>query len=242
MKTRRERRIERIRQRLLRKSLPRLVMTVIVSLTGVSAFLASVMLLWTGVLKMWIRYPAAVVLAYLVFLILLGAWLWLQRRSLDPDGLDVLELIPSDAAHEHNVGEAETPVGAADQSTWINDLPKAVSSEGSSALESMSPDWDDALPILLAIALIVVGLCASLYVIYIAPALLAEILVDGALIAGLYSRVKRIEQRHWLRAAVRRTVLPALGAAVLFGVAGYLLQSAAPDAHTLGEVWEYSRH
>jgi hypothetical protein len=81
------------------------------------------------------------------------------------------------------------------------------------------------------------GLIASLYIVYIAPALLAEILVDGALVAGLYRRVKRLEQRHWLRAAVRQTLLPAVLVALFFTVAGYALQKAVPGAHTIGEVW-----
>jgi len=83
------------------------------------------------------------------------------------------------------------------------------------------------------------GLIASLYIIYIAPALLAEILVDGVLVAGLYRRVKHIEQRHWLRAAVRRTFLPALLCATLFAVAGYAMQKAFPEAHSIGDVWKH---
>ena len=93
----------------------------------------------------------------------------------------------------------------------------------------------------LAIVAIVAGLIASLYVVYIAPVLLAEILVDGVLVAGLYKRVKGIEQRHWLRAAVRRTLLPALLVALFFGVAGYALQSAVPEARKIGDVWREVR-
>jgi uncharacterized membrane-anchored protein len=68
--------------------------------------------------------------------------------------------------------------------------------------------------------------------------LLGEILVDGVLVTGLYRRVKHIEQRHWWRAAVRRTLLPALLVAMLFTVAGYAMQKAVPEAHSIGDVWK----
>jgi len=77
------------------------------------------------------------------------------------------------------------------------------------------------------------------YVVYVAPALLAEILVDGVLVAGLYRELKGVEQRHWLRSAVRKTLLPALIAAALFSLGGYFLQRAAPKARSVGEVWKY---
>jgi hypothetical protein len=83
------------------------------------------------------------------------------------------------------------------------------------------------------------ALVAILYVVYIAPALLAEILVDGILVTGLYRKLKGIEQRYWLRAAVRRTLLPALIAAALFSLTGYALQRAAPKAKSIGEVWKH---
>ena len=90
----------------------------------------------------------------------------------------------------------------------------------------------------MAIAAIAGSLIAILYVVYVAPALLAEILVDGVLLAGLYRKLKGVEQRHWLRAAVRKTILPALIAALLFSLAGYALQKAAPKASSIGEVWK----
>ena len=78
---------------------------------------------------------------------------------------------------------------------------------------------------------------ATFYVIYIAPALLAEILVDGLLIGGLRQRVKNIERKYWLSTAVYQTLLPALLCILLFGIAGGALQAAFPDANSVGEVW-----
>ena len=91
---------------------------------------------------------------------------------------------------------------------------------------------------LIALALaILAGLVVSFYVVWAAPALLAEILVDGLLVAGLYRRVKNAERRHWLRAAVRRTILPVLLTALSFTAAGYAMQRAVPEARSVGEFW-----
>jgi hypothetical protein len=120
----------------------------------------------------------------------------------------------------------------------------ASSSEVSShspALEGLglNLDLEEGCLIVVALIALIGGLVAALYVVYIAPVLLAETLIDGVLLVGLYRRVKRIEQRHWLQAAVRRTLLPALLCAMFFAVAGYAMQKAVPEAHSIGDVWKH---
>ncbi|HEX8118326.1 MAG TPA: hypothetical protein VF521_13705, partial [Pyrinomonadaceae bacterium] len=93
---------------------------------------------------------------------------------------------------------------------------------------------------LLALALVVAGVCASLYVVYAAPLLLAEVLVEGVLLSGLYRGMKRARRGEgdWLGAALRRTWLPVLLTVLTFTAAGYLLQRAAPRARSIGEAWK----
>jgi len=194
---------------------------------------------------MWLRFPLAILIAYSVFLVLLAVWLWLQRRSLDIDP-SVLDFIPSGSS-EH--GESFQFGGGGDfggggaGGSWgesASSLSSGVPRSGSSPQTvGLDLDLEEGWLIVVAIVALVGGLIASFYIIYIAPALLAEILVDGVLVAGLYRRVKPIEQRHWLRAAVRRTLLPALLVALFFTVAGYALQKAIPEAHTMGEIWNH---
>jgi hypothetical protein len=74
-------------------------------------------------------------------------------------------------------------------------------------------------------------------VIYIAPVLLAEILVDSLLIGGLYKRIERIDRNHWLQTAVRKTLIPVLLCLLFSGIAGWALQAIAPEAKSIGEVW-----
>src|SRR5215813_2610599 len=78
---RRERRIDIVRRRLVRRSRPRFHVTLILSLTTLAGFLTSVVLLHSGVSWMWLRYPLAISLAYGVFLFLLGMWLSLHRDT-----------------------------------------------------------------------------------------------------------------------------------------------------------------
>ena len=194
---------------------------------------------------MWLGYPIAISIAYCVFLLLLALWLWLQRRSLDidPSVLDFIPSGPTGHRESFQFGGGEDFGGGGAGGSWGESASSSSSavSNGGSAPHAVGFDLDleEGWLIVLAIIALIGSLIASFYIIYIAPALLAEILVDGALVAGLYRRVRRIEQRHWLHAAVRQTILPALLVALFFTVAGYALQKAIPDAHTMGEIWKH---
>lgn len=193
---------------------------------------------------MWLRYPVAILTAYGVFLVLLGLWLWLQRHSLrDPD-LSSLDFTPpntSSPGETLDFGGGDTG-GAGAGGSWDQSFSSPASgSSGGSVSPDVGFDLDlgEGCLIVIALLALVGGLVASFYVIYIAPALLAEILVDGALLAGLYRRVKHIETGNWLQTAVRRTILPAILAAVFFTVAGVALQKAVPTAQSIGDVWNH---
>jgi hypothetical protein len=65
--------------------------------------------------------------------------------------------------------------------------------------------------------------------------LLAEVLVDGVLMAGLAKRLGSANPHDWVFSVIRRTWVPAVFVAVLFAVGGSLLQSLSPDATTMAE-------
>jgi hypothetical protein len=111
---------------------------------------------------------------------------------------------------------------------------------GSGLLDNLDigGDADEGCLIIVALALVAAGIVASLYVVYAAPVLLAEALVEGVLLSGLYRSVKKAEQGNWLRAVVRRTWIPVLLTLVFFAAAGYVLQKAAPRARSIGEAWK----
>ena len=81
--------VERAKRLLLRRSRPRLQMSLLLLLTGGSGFLCSFVLLRAGLSQMWLRYPLAIITAYCVFLLLLRLWLGAQRRWGESHGLDL---------------------------------------------------------------------------------------------------------------------------------------------------------
>jgi len=218
----RESTIGRLSERLQATGFPRLQMLLLVALTGGAGFLASAFLLHRGVERMLLRYPLAIALAYGVFLILL--WLWL-RTSAD-DYTDVPDLpdisVPGHGAHGGG---------------WDGEGGNAVSD----AMDAAAGADEFAIPLLVLLAVGVL-LVSSLWVVYSAPALFAELLIDGALSASLYRRLRGIERQHWLTTAMRRTWWSFAVAAVVAGGVGMALQSAYPAAHTLGEVVYAHKH
>jgi hypothetical protein len=211
--------------------------------TGLAGFLSSFSLLHLGVVGMGLRYPIAILISYGVFLLLLRLWLWANGRhlnlDLDPSNLDFL---PSRqlAGESFHFGGGSDFGGAGAGGSWGD---SAVSSSASAASDGIDVGFDLEELWLVVIALVAMGagLIATLYIVYIAPVLLAEILVDGVLMVGLYRRIRGVERRHWLRAAVRQTLLPALIVAVCFAAGGYALQKAVPQARSIGDVWKQIR-
>ncbi|UJB21287.1 MULTISPECIES: hypothetical protein [Lysobacter] len=212
--------VSRLRAYLERAHWPRLQMSLIVLVTGAIGFLASYWMLNSGLQAMWLRYPLAAGLAYLAFMVLL--WTWARTHGRD---------------------------------FWDNfDLPDFGSGSNSSGSGGYSPQWqsgggqsgggdwspaealDDAVWVLVALAIAAVALLAMGWVIWIAPGLMAELLLDVALAGGLYRRLRRIESRHWLSTVLRRTALPFLGVALIAGLAGYAGAHYAPGADSIGDV------
>jgi hypothetical protein len=248
---RRERVVRLVKSRLLRRGQPRLLVSLILLITGLAGFLVSYLLLHSAMTRMWLRYPLAILFAYCVFLLLLRLWLALQRprrNRIEGDGvhdmLDVGDALLRSRGGSYSEGfrfsgaGGDAGGGGAGSSWGESSLSSSSSSGSSGGGGGGGFDLDDGAIIVVAIVVIAGALLAVLYVVYIAPALLAEVLVDGVLVAGLYKELKGVEQRHWLRAAVRKTLPPALIAAALFSAGGYALQRAAPEARSVGEVWK----
>jgi hypothetical protein len=95
----------------------------------------------------------------------------------------------------------------------------------------------DELPLpVIALALAAALLFADGWIVYSAPLLFAELLVDGVLAASLYRRLAGAEPRHWLETAFRRTVWPFAATALLFCIAGATMHHLAPEARSIGNV------
>lgn len=110
-----------------------------------------------------------------------------------------------------------------------------MSSPVGDALGTVAEAEEFAIPLALLV-FIAAMLFSLLFMIYSAPVLFAELLLDGVLSAGLYRRLRGLETRHWLQTALRRTALPFIFTAVIFSASGWAMTLHAPDAHSIGDV------
>jgi hypothetical protein len=233
--------ILRIRRRLEQDAFPRIQMGLIVGLTGAAGLLFSFLMLDAGITSMALRYPLALLAAYGFFLFLL--WLWLRTKADDYVEIpDLSGLVPSGPGEGSSaIGGGGGNFGGGGASGSFDGPASLMPFEPDSAspLEEAASAVSDAdeLAIPLIVAACALGLAlASLYVVYAAPILFAELLVDGALSYALYSKIKGAESPHWLGSAIRRTALPFLLTGGFVAIAGAAMAAYAPGAHSIGQV------
>ena len=237
----RARELQRLRARLLRDSFPRLEMMVLVAFTGLVGMATSWVLLYvSGLHAMGPRWFVSTAVAYAAFLALLGTWrrAWARRErqgAFEDEihrqiGDTVGDLATRDGGIGPGFGGGGGEFGGGGASgSWG---PAQSSSSGGTGGSSVGGDGDG---VWIAIALLVLGaiVVGAAVLVWSAPALFAELMFDGLLSAGLYRRVHRAPQGHWLPAAIRRTAWPFAMTAVLLALLGWGLQQANPGANTL---------
>ena len=226
--------VERLRRNLEGYGWPRVQLFLIVSLAGFAGFIVSYALLSAGLASMAARYAVAGTSAYVAFLALLGAWLWWKRSDLDLNPLDYVEVpLPrsrgGSAVHGFTGGRS----GGGGSSASFGEG-RTSGGSGASWLDGDADlGW-----VVLAVGAALVALFAVFYVVWIAPALLAEVLVDAVIVSAVSHRLARAERRDWTATVVRRTWLPAALTIAMLTVAGYALQRAVPEARSIGPAVE----
>jgi len=229
--------VARMRARLLRDGFPRIQMFILVSLTGLAGFGASAGMLAAGVGSMGLRYLLAMGVAYIVFLALL--WLWLRTSA-----SDYIDNVPLDGSGGGEAADAPAGFaggggtfdgGGASANVDFGPQEDGIGAIVDKPLGAIGQADEGAIP--LAVILLALGIAlSSLFVIWSAPVLFAEILVDALLAAGLYRRLRVLDARHWMVAAVKRTMLPFVLTTLVVTGAGWALQAHVPEARSLGDV------
>ena len=216
----RDRAIEMARARLERDGWPRLQMSGIVLATAAAGLLASYALLQLGLYSMAARYPAALLVAYAVFLALIGCWLRLRRDA----GADAIET---------GLDAGLSPSTHAPRGCSNGDL-----------LPDLDVDPEAAIPVAAMAALVAIAAAAVIalgWVVWTAPLLMAELIVDAAIAGGLYRSLRRQSAEGWWYVTIRRTVLPFLGLLMFAWAGGLAAGLYSPDAVTLYQVLEVLR-
>ncbi len=234
--------VARARRQLQSHGWPRLQMALIVLLTGGAGFLASHALRLAGLDSMLLRYPLAVLLAYAVFLLLM--WLWIRWRW-DAVADGAAEVAgngggggSSPRAGPSWGGNGGNSGGGGASASWAEaSAPSITDTDGASLLEVA--DGEAGLPLLAVLgllALVATVLLASVWVVWSAPVLMAELLVDAAIVGGLYRRMQGMGAQGWWRLCLSHTFWPLLGLVVFFAALGWGAQQLAPEAVSLMQV------
>jgi hypothetical protein len=229
--TPRVRAVQRVKNYLQRHGSPRMQMVFFLTLTGLAGFVCSVLLHAAGLWQMAIRYPISVAFAYLVFLFLL--YLWLRSFSLRH------RQAPGQAGYVYTdpgpyyLGPDPVP---SSRPAAAQPAPQPARGKGSGWGGDLGGDGDAAFLVIVLIVIAVgAALVASVFILVEAPVLLAEVLVNGLLVAGLGRRTGAPGGPHWTAGVIRRTWLPAVVVAVIFGLVGFGLEQLVPGATTMGE-------
>jgi hypothetical protein len=213
-------------------------MALIVVLTGAAGFLASHVLRLAGMDAMLLRYPRAVLMAYGVFLLLM--WIWIRLRwDAVADGLGSG---PGGGGSQGSPwsGSGGHSGGGGASASWSESAASSSTSADSTSLLDVA-DGEAGLPLLAIlgiIALVATVLLASVWVVWSAPVLMAELLVDAAIAGGLYKRMQGMQEQGWWRLCLSHTIWPLLGLLVFFAALGWLAQELAPGAVSLMQVFK----
>lgn len=188
-------------------------MTLIVAATAATGFLASASLLALGMKLIWFRYVLATSIAYVGFLGFV--WMWLRWSE----------------------GDADMDVG--DVRDWCDLAPRESHAQAGPDLDTSSTFDLDGEGWLVGVALVaaLVALAVSAgYMVFTAPAFLAEVLLDGTLSYGLYRRVRDLDRRHWLASAIERSMIPFGAVVACVVIAGLAMNAYVPTADSIGDV------
>ena len=239
----RERRLDRVKRALLTRGNPRTHMFLMLCATGLAGFLASYAMHALGLTAMWLRYPLAVGMAYAVFLGLIYIWLRAQRResrsfSSPITGTDVANVaLNADLLDVDDYVRGRLVVADPSPSTPLDGLGTSLGLGG--AKSGGGSGNIDAKGILIVVVVILIliavgsALFAAVYVIWEAPALFAEVLVNGSLLVGLARRMRATPGEHWTAGVIRRTWIPAGLVALALTLVGAGLTYLVPGATEL---------
>ncbi|GFO60833.1 hypothetical protein GMST_31580 [Geomonas silvestris] len=236
-------------------------MSAILVATGLSGVLASKLFLFLHIDSLVLRYPLAVLIAYLIFFLCVKLWLWhvTPRRVADSrwtDWVDVPTSSPGGGEFPwlHGGGGDFSGAGASASfdvdASIVSETPLTTVSESSSGIvdgvgevvgEAAGALGEEAgvvgIVVLAALAAVVATVLGSaVYMIAEAPIILSEAAFEGILAASLVSKVRIIDDEDWIGSIVKTTWKPFMATFAVALIAAFILHMYFPEATKLSEV------
>lgn len=244
---------------LSKRSSLRLHMTLILLATSMAGVVASKLLLAIGLHNVALRYPVTVIFAYLVFFFAIKIWLWLMTDAQVSSSnftasnlLGNLDLpLPgvgdTGPSFSGGSGGAFSGGGASgDFGGNLGDLGSgggnALGGVGDAVGDVVSGALDDegGLALLVVLALLAVLLFSvlgvGLFLVWHAPAILAEAAFNSVLAASLIRSTKRMKEPDWVGSVFKATWKPFALILALALVAGLAMHHYLPEATKILDV------
>jgi len=235
-------------------------MSLILVATVLTGLLSTKLLLLVPVENIIIRYPLAVLAAYLAFFLFVKLWLAYMSavrpvRSADAAG-DVLSNLPDltggggpsvEMPHFGGGGGAFDGAGAAGVFDGpVSNASADIASSSSGAAESSSGigdaisgifDIDDDGIILIVLGLLLAAIFGSaIYLIYIAPHILSEAAFDFLLGTSLIRSYKKVNQPDWMGSVFHDTYKPFLVVLLISAAAAWIIHAKYPEVTKLSDL------
>lgn len=236
----------------------RLHMTLILLTTSMAGVLASKGMLAVGLHNVAARYPITVLFAYLVFFAAIKIWIWLMAdapasSSHDTRGnvLDGIDLpLPSggsgEPAFSGGGGAFDGGGASADFGDTLGDMASgagdALGGVGDAVGDVVGGAADDEGGLVLVIVLGLLALLlfsvlgAGVFLVWQAPAILAEAAFDAVLAAGLVRSSKRMKEPDWMGSVFRTTWKPFAVVLMLAFASGWAMHHYLPKASRMMDV------
>jgi hypothetical protein len=239
-------------------------MSAILVATALSGVLASKLFLALNVDNLVIRYPLAVLIAYLIFFLCIKLWLWYvaPRKKTSSNLTDWLDIpTPSSSGSGggntssfHGGGGEFSGAGASASfdahASVFSEAPIATISEGSSGIadgvgevvgEAAGALGEEggiiAMVVLAVLAAVVATILGSaIYVVSEAPIILSEAAFEGLLAASLIKKARIIDDEDWIGSIFTTTWKPFATTFAVALIAAFTLHAYFPEATKLSDI------
>lgn len=234
---------QRVAQWLERRFLLRLHMFWIVTGAFLAGLLATKLMVAAHLDVLALRYVIAVLVSYFAFLLFIRMWIWyvgIRGSGSDADlSFDVIDFGTRAAAEVADLELGGGSFGGAGATGSWGDAaaaaPKSVAGKSSLPGCGFDIDLDGGALVILALLIALIGaiVFASVYVIWLAPTILAEAAFEAALAAMLARRAKKLERSGWVGKVWRATVWPLIAIVIVSAALGIAVQRYCPGAKRL---------